>query len=196
MRSVAAGDDGESGLMAASWIVLPRTYWSSRTSRPAGRASPSRAYSAATCSGERGTPVAGSEIANGPSTRSMPSMAADLGRVLGDGRDRGDVRRRPLDVGEDDDRRGLARGELGLERDVGIAALDAGRVDVGAGDALDHVAVRDAGDEQDGQGRDHDLDRVTHDPQGDVLPARRPGRVRPVRDRPEPLRDPAQRRAR
>ena len=62
--------------MAASWIVLPRTYWSRRMSSSAGRASPSSAYSAATCSGESGTPVAGSEMANGPSTRSMPSMAS------------------------------------------------------------------------------------------------------------------------
>ena len=39
----------------------------------------------------------------------------------------------PGDVGEDDDRRRLAGGELGLERDVRVAALDAGRVDLRAG---------------------------------------------------------------
>ena len=42
----------------------------------------------------------------------------------------------PVDVGEDDDRGRLAGRELGLERDVRIAALDAGRVDLGARDAL------------------------------------------------------------
>ena len=50
----------------------------------------------------------------------------------------------PCDVGEDDDRRRLARRELGLQRDVGVAALDAGRVDLGARDALLEAQERGA----------------------------------------------------
>ena len=46
------------------------------------------------------------------------------------------IRRRALHVGEDHDRRRLARRELGLQGDVGIPALDARRIDLRAGHAL------------------------------------------------------------
>ena len=89
----------------------------------------------------------------------------------------------PGDVGQDDDRRRLARGELGLERDVGVAALDAGRVDLGARDALLEAQERAADDEQEGERRDEDGDRTAHDRVGDALPARRPGDLDAVGDR-------------
>ena len=92
---------------------------------------------------------------------------------------------RALDVGEDDDRGRLARCELGLEGDVRVPALHAGRVDLGAGHALLEAQERAADDEQEGQGRDEDRDRPAHDGVRDALPAGGPGRLDAVGDRPE-----------
>ena len=110
--------------------------------------------------------------------------------------DRPDVveaRRGPGDVGQDDDRCRFTGGELGLERHIRIAALDAGRVDLSARDALDEAKERAAGDEQDGQGRDQHRDRAAHDTSSDPLPACRAGDLHPIGDRPEAVAQAVQR---
>ena len=98
----------------------------------------------------------------------------------------------PLDVGQDRDRRRLARGELGLKRDIRIAALDAGRVDLGTRDALLEPQERAAGDQQDGEGGNEDGDRPTHHGMGDALPTAGSGDFDAVGDRPEAVPKPGQ----
>ena len=92
----------------------------------------------------------------------------------GERRDRGDVLGRgriARHVREDDDRGRLAGRELGLERDVGVAALDPGRVDLSARHALLESQERGAGDEQDGERRDQHGEGAAHDGMRDALPA-------------------------
>ena len=92
-------------------------------------------------------PVAGSRrSANGPSTRSTPSMASmaaprsrmrwTLAASVGE----------PSTVGEDDDRRGLAGAEVARQGDRGLAALDAARQDRCVRDALLEAQERRAED--------------------------------------------------
>ena len=75
MRSVAAGCDGDIGLIASRRTVPSRMYSWRSASRPGGCWSAGSAYSAATCSGDSSVPVPGSRIEYGPSTRSIPSRA-------------------------------------------------------------------------------------------------------------------------
>ena len=118
--------------------------------------------------------------------------AVDRGRVVGDGLDVGDVGRCAGDVGEDDDRRRLTRGELGLERDVRVAALDTRRVDLGPRHALFETQERAAEEEQEGERRDDDGDRMAHDRVGDALPACGPGGLDAIGNGTEAMPQPAQ----
>ena len=123
-----------SGLIASSRTVEPRTYRSSSGIEP-GRSLARRAGRRA----RRPRPaVSGAPVCRvGDRERALdPVDALDRRRAASRSRSSAaivvGVGRRALDVGEDHDRRRLARRELGLEGDVRVAALDAGRVDLGA----------------------------------------------------------------
>ena len=89
-----------------------------------------------------GLRVAHRERALDPVDAIEPNQLIAVGVERGDGLDR---RGRARNVGQDDDRRRLAGGEFGVERDVRVAALEAGRVDLRAGHTLSELEERDAG---------------------------------------------------
>jgi hypothetical protein len=95
-----------------------------------------------------------------------------------DGRDRRFAGRRIPCVEEDHDRRRLTRTELRLERDPGIAAGHAGRVDGRVGDALLEAQVRRADEQQERQHGHEHRDGPAHHAVRNPLPARPLGRRR------------------